>query len=74
MYVCVCVCLSVCLCLRMCLCMCVCPFPRLLITGGVMWHDMNPYDWFKQFYSYYMATIVSIVNGRGLEIDTSHGN
>ena len=23
-------------------CVCVCPRPRLLITSGVMWHDMKP--------------------------------
>ena len=24
-----------------CVCLCVCPPPRLLITSGVMWRDMN---------------------------------
>ena len=33
-----CGCLYVCL----CMCLCVCPPPRLLITSGVMWHDMDP--------------------------------
>ena len=28
-------------CVRVCVCVCVCPRPRLLITSGVIWHDMN---------------------------------
>ena len=52
-----------CVCLRVC----VCPPPRLLITRGVIW---TPYDWLNKFYSCYMATVVAIVNGRGLGIDT----
>ena len=27
---------------------CVCPAPRLLITSGLMWHDMNPIQLVKQ--------------------------
>ena len=27
--------------LYVCVCVCVCPLPRLLITSGVMWHDMD---------------------------------
>ena len=27
--------------MRVCVCLCVCPPPRLLITSGVMWHDMD---------------------------------
>ena len=27
---------------------CVCPFLRLLITSGVMWHDMEPMQLVKQ--------------------------
>ena len=45
-----------------------CPPPRLLITSGVMWRDMTSYDWLNKFYSCYMATVVVIVNGRGLGI------
>ena len=35
---------------RMCACVCVfvCPRPRLLITSGVMWHDMNLIPLVKQ--------------------------
>ena len=52
-------------CLRVC--MCVCPPSRLLITSGVIW---TPYDCLNKFYSCYMATVVVIVNGRGLGIGT----
>ena len=42
LYVCLCVCVFVCVCMR------VCPPLRLLITSGVMWHDMNPIPLVKQ--------------------------
>ena len=58
---------SVCVCVCVCVCLCVCPPPRLLITSGVIW---TPYDWLNKFYSCYMATVVIIVNGRGLGIVT----
>ena len=47
----------------------VCPRPRLFITSGVIW---TPYDWLNKFYRCYniMATVVVIVNGRGLGIAT----
>ena len=63
-----------CLCVCVCVCVfvCVCPPPRLLITSGVMWHDMNPYDWLNKFYSCYMATVVVIDNRRGLAIGMRH--
>ena len=61
MYVCVCVCVYVCVCV---------PTSRLLITSNMMWCDMAQYDWLNKFYSCYMATVVSIINGRGLGIDT----
>ena len=32
----------------MCVCLCVCPPPRLLITSGVMWSDMDPVRLVKQ--------------------------
>ena len=31
-----------------CVCVCVCLPPRLLITSGVMWRDMNPIRVVKQ--------------------------
>ena len=49
-------------------CMCVCPPPRLPLTNGVMWHDMDPYDWLSKLYSFHMAAIVSMVRGHGLSI------
>ena len=33
--------LFLCGCLYACVCLCVCPPPRLLITSGVMWRDMD---------------------------------
>ena len=56
----------------MCVFVCVCPPPRLLITSGVMWCDIDSRHWLNKFYSCYMATVVVIVNGRGLGIDTRH--
>ena len=47
-----CVCLCVCVCVRvyvcMCVCACVCLPPRLLITSGMMWHDVDPTQLIKQ--------------------------
>ena len=44
---------------------------KLVITSGIMWHNVDPYD---KFYGSYMATIVGIINGCGFGIDTHHGN
>ena len=55
-------------------CVCVCPPPRLVITSGVMWHDMDPYDWLNKYYSFCMAAIVGIVSRRGLRIEACHRN
>ena len=55
-----------------CVCVCVCPPPRLLITSGVMWCDIDSRRLVKKFYSCYMAIVVVIVNGRGLGIDMRH--
>ena len=52
------------------MCVCVCPPLRLLITSGVMWHDMDPLRLVKQVLQLYMATVVVIVNGRVLGIGT----
>ena len=42
--------------------------PKLLITGGLMWLNMDPHDWLKRLYRFYMAAIVSIISRRGLRI------
>ena len=54
-------------------CTYVCIPPRLLTTSGMMWNDMDPYNWLNKFYSCYMATVANIVIGYGLGIDTCHG-
>ena len=41
---------------------------RLLITSGMMLHDMEPIWLVKQVLHMYMATVVVIVNGHGLGI------
>ena len=50
----------------------VCPSPRLLITSGMMWGDMDLIRLVKQVLQLldYMATVVIIVNGRSLGIGT----
>ena len=48
-----------------CVCVCMYPPPRLLITSSVIW---NPYDWLNKFYSFCMAAVVVIDDGRGLTI------
>ena len=62
----------------MCVCVCVCVFaclpPRLLKTTGVIWCDIDPYDWSNRFYGFYMAAVVGIVSGRGMSIHTCFGN
>ena len=69
---CLCVCVCVCLCVSVSLCVCVCLPPRLLITSGVMWCDIDPMQLVKQVLQLYMATLVIIVNGRVLGIGTHH--
>ena len=46
---------------------CVCPSPRLVKTSAMIW---TSYDWLNKFYSFYMVTVVIIVNGCGLGIGT----
>ena len=53
------------------MCVFVCPLPRLLITSGVL---LILYNWLTKFYSCYVATVVGIVDGRGLGIHMHHGN
>ena len=65
---------SVCVCMCVCMCVSVCPPLRLVITSGVMWHDMDPYYWLNKFYSICMAAILSIVTRHGLRIEVHHRN
>ena len=74
MSVCLCVCLRVCVSVCVCVNVCVCPPPRLLITSGVMWCDIDPYDWLNKFYGFYMAAVVDIVSGCDVSMHTHHGN
>ena len=59
------------LCVFMCVCMCV-SAPMLLITSGMIWHDMNHIRLVNKFYSCYYANVVDIINGHGLNIDMHH--
>ena len=54
----------------MCVCVCVCLRPRLLITCGVIWRDMNLKRLVKQILQLLYGNYSRIVNGRGLSIDT----
>ena len=49
----------------------VCPSPRLLITSGVMWCDI---DWLNKLYGFYMAAVVGISSGHDVSIYTRRGN
>ena len=51
-------------------CVFVGPRQRLLMTSGMMWPDMDLMRLVNKFYSCYMATVVVIVNGCGLDIGT----
>ena len=42
--------------------MCVCP---PLVPNGVIW---TPYDWLIKFYSFYMAAVITINDGRGFRL------
>ena len=68
--------LSTNVCMHVCVCMClrVCPPPRLLITSGMMWCDIDRYDRFNKFYGLYMAALVGIVSGHNVSIHTHCGN
>ena len=57
--------------MSVCVCVFVCPPPRLLITSGVIWHDMDSIRLVKQaLYSCCMVTVLIVVNGHGLFIGT----
>ena len=67
--VCVCVCVCACVCVRACVCVCVCVCvrvcvpPRLLITSGMMWSDMDYSTSFHMdYFSFFMLAMVSIVS------------
>ena len=60
--------------MSVCVCVFVCPPPRLLITSGMMWCDMDPYDWLNKFYVFYMAAVVGIGSGRDVSIYMRCGN
>ena len=72
--VCVCVCMCVCVCVCVFACVCVCLPLRLLITSGVIWHDIKPIWLIKQVLQVYMATIVGIISRCGLKIEVIHWN
>ena len=72
MRLCVCVCVCVCVYVCVCVCVCVCvSTPRLLITSGKMWCDIDPIN---KFYGFCMVAVVGIVSGRGTSIHAYHGN
>ena len=46
---------------------------RLLITSGMLWHDMDPYNWLNKFYNYRATVLViGIICRHGLSIDVCH--
>ena len=50
-----------------CVCLCLCA-PRLLITDGVMWRDMDPYDSLNKSYSLCIAAVVGSLVGVTLQL------
>ena len=62
------------LCVCVCVCLHVCPLPRLLITSGMKWYDIDPYDWLNKFYGFYMAAVVGIGSGYDISIYRRRGN
>ena len=50
----------------------VCPLPRLVITSGMMRHDMDLYDWLNKFYNFYMTAAVNIISRHGLTTELKH--
>ena len=53
---------------------CVSTLKAIVVNGGMMWCNYaviwTTGIWLNQFYSSYMATVVIIINGRGLGIVT----
>ena len=62
------------LCGRLYVCLCVCPPPKLLITSGVIWHDMDPIRLVKQVLQLLYGNCSSYFNEHGLGIDTRHSH
>ena len=54
-------------------CLFVCPPPRLSITSGVMWCDIDPIRLVEWGYSFYMAAVVGIGSGRDVSMYTRRG-
>ena len=52
-----------------CVCVCVYPPLTLIIISGMMWSNVTPYDWFKKFYSFYMAVVVTTISRCGHRIN-----
>ena len=48
---------------------CVCPTPEAINN---QWCDVDLTQLVNEFYSCYMATVVVIINGHGLDIGTRH--
>ena len=44
------------------------------MTSGVMWCDIDLYNWFNKFYGFYMEVVVGIISGCGLSIHMHRGN
>ena len=57
----------------MCVCVCV-SAPRLLITSGVIWCDIDPYDWLNKLYGFYMAAVVNVGSGCDVSIHIRREN
>ena len=60
-----------CLSVRLSATVCVSTPLRLLVTSGMMWHDMNP-DWLNKFYNCYMEVLVGSNSRRDLRIEARH--
>ena len=63
-------CLYACVSMCVCVCVCVCLPPRLLITSGVMWYDIEPIQLVKCS----MAFIWQLWSVLVVGIYTHHGN
>ena len=62
-------------CACVCVCVCVSPPLSILITSGMVWHDITPpYDWLNKFYRLYVAAVAGIIGRYGLTIEVHHWN